>query len=94
MIIKIEEKALKYLLQKNKDSILIDMKRGSCWTGGSIPYVAMEKPKNLEDYNSFDVDGIKVYVAKRIKARNNEIRIVLNSLLFIKSLEVMGVEIY
>jgi len=30
MIIKIEEKALKYLLQKNKDSILIDMKRGSC----------------------------------------------------------------
>lgn len=44
-------------------------------------------------YEEYQVDGIRVFVAKNIKCINETMHIVLRSFLFFKSLDVIGVEL-
>jgi hypothetical protein len=53
----------------------------------------MDYPHNEDDYLKFKDDGIKVFVKKGIKAKNNVLTISVSGFLFFKNLEVYGIDI-
>ncbi len=44
-------------------------------------------------YDEYNVEGIRVFIAKSIQPINGELQIVLKSFLFFKSLAVIGVQL-
>lgn len=57
-----------------------------------IPYVTMDYPKKMDRYNEFESDGIKVFIQKGVKIKNNSITITLSGFFIFKSLEVHGLD--
>ncbi|WP_165613149.1 hypothetical protein [Paramaledivibacter caminithermalis] len=55
--------------------------------------MTMDYPHNEDDYLKFKDDGIKVFVKKGIKAKNNVLTISVSGFLFFKNLEVYGIDI-
>ncbi len=53
----------------------------------------MEKPKNTEEYNIFEINGIKVYLGKNVKAKDDLIKLKLTSFLFLKSIDAQGINV-
>jgi len=53
----------------------------------------MEYPSNENNYEALETEGIKVYVNKDIKAKNNLLTIQLSGFFIFKTLEVVGADI-
>lgn len=53
----------------------------------------MEYPNNENNYEMFKYEGIKVFVNKDIKAKNNLLIIKLSGFFIFKNLEVIGANI-
>jgi hypothetical protein len=52
----------------------------------------MEYPQNNDNYIMFENDGIKVYINKNIKAKNNLLTLRLSGFLMFKSIEAYGID--
>lgn len=50
-----------------------------------------DKPSQTDDFDLYEVDGIKIYVLCTIKAKNNELHIKHVKVLFIEKLVVEGI---
>ncbi|QZY54973.1 hypothetical protein K7H06_18460 [Crassaminicella profunda] len=57
-----------------------------------MPYVRAKKPTNLEEYDSFEVDGFHVYVYKGARVEDT-LRFVLRNYLLIKQIEIQGISV-
>lgn len=93
MDIYIDNRAKEYIKSKSEDNsvqVLIE-KLGGGWCSAYQPSVKMGKPYNESSFNIYNVGGINVYVPQGIKARNNQLKIGLSSLLWVKSLIVDGI---
>lgn len=84
--------AMKYIRQKDADSITVDMMvLGGCGGQHYDPFVSVGKPTSPESYDTVDVDGIKVYMFKGAVSRPEGLTIYLDdSLVVYKKLEIDG----
>lgn len=92
MVININKKAQEHIKKKSPDnSIYITVVRtGGGWCSSEQPSVKMGKPGNESSYEVHKAGDINVYLAPRLKARNNELRITLDKFLFLNNLNVDG----
>ncbi|MBE0450870.1 MAG: hypothetical protein IBX70_08485 [Clostridia bacterium] len=58
-----------------------------------MPEVGYQVPEVLEHYNSYQRDGITVYVMKNVNTINNKLEFVASTFLFATSLSVKGVKV-
>ena len=58
-----------------------------------MPEVGYQVPEVLEHYNSYQSDGITVYVMKNINTINNKLEFVASTFLFVTSLSVKGIKV-
>lgn len=89
--------AVEYLKKKRVSEITIDIKDNMCWLGAGIPEVYLGKQLDAGQevlYNVVDVSGINVYYFNQFDTKNGEIIVQLSKFLFMKSLEVKGVDMY
>jgi hypothetical protein len=95
--IKITEKALDYLKTKEKLSVTIgipDYRTNGDFAVVPVPEVFAKKPKNVDEYNMVNIDGIDVYVSKAIYLpKDNDVTIDLDSFLKIRFLTMTGFNI-
>ncbi len=93
MEIYITDKAQSHIKNKSQNnSIQIIVERvGGGWCISYQPSVKMGKPYNESSFTMYKVGGIDVYISPNIRARNNTLKIGLNKILWIKSLNVDGV---
>lgn len=92
MEIIIEDKAKEYIRKKAKDnSIKIELVEASnCWVPIVEPSVEMGKPKDISQYNVYELDDIKIYYKKEFRSMGEQIKIKLDRYLFMKYLKVDG----
>lgn len=57
------------------------------------PYVTMEYPKKENDYTQLENEGIKIFVKKGIRAKNDLLTINISGFSIFKSVEVLGMDI-
>lgn len=91
----IEEEARKYLEEKGyKDLHIKANVRGSCGCSGLISKSLQKgKPKrSLYGFNSFESDGINIYVPSFLQWKKDTIEIGLKSYLGIKSIVLLNLE--
>jgi len=86
------EDARNYLLQKEADSITVDMMVfGGCGGEHYDPLVSVGKPSSPENYDLHEADGIKVYMFKGAVFKPGGIKITLDdSVLAYKRLDIEG----
>ena len=58
-----------------------------------MPEVGYHVPEVLEHYNSYQKDGISVYVMKNINTNNNKLEFTASTFLFATTLSVKGVKV-
>lgn len=89
--------AIEYLKKKRVSEITIDIKDNMCWLSAGIPEVYLGKQLDVGQeflYDVVDVSGINVYYFNQFDTKNGEIIVQLSKFLFMKSLEVKGVDMY
>lgn len=92
MKIIIDEKAKKFLNNKNNSVITVDVKGCSSWSGTVFkPMASLGKPLDVEKYTLENVDGIDVYLMNGIKAVNDTVNVSTMSFLFMENLVVNGI---
>jgi len=94
MEIKISEKLKKHMTKKGKKIIYVRVAKVecSCFRTTKELEIEYEEPKELEKYNIYNVEDIKVYVGKNIKTINNELVFTIKITPFLlKKIEVEGV---
>ena len=94
MDIKLTEKFKEYVKDKNIDVVGIKYgKSCSSWAGTfRVPEVLKEKPNDLENYDSYTIDGIKVYVHKSIETTEGKIIFKVTGFWIFKEIEVEGLD--
>lgn len=91
MNILVDIKAQKFIQSKGENSLEVWLDGCSSWgVGEPKPSVKMGKPKDMDDYDKYEVDGIEVYVRCDIQAKNNELKIKYSKILFTEKLIVEG----
>lgn len=104
---KIDPKALQYI-QKKSGSVVIEMESQPSlggWacslesvTGRYVPKIYFGEPpkKHIFEFNTVEMDGIKVYYSQRIKVKDGHtgILVKLRNLLVFKWLELEGVRLW
>jgi hypothetical protein len=53
----------------------------------------LKAPQMPEHYQVEEVDGVTVYVPKRLPTKKGKITIIMDKILFIKRLDVLGVKV-
>lgn len=91
MNIDIDKKAKEYIREKsNDDSVnIIVVEAGSGWCVVYEPTVKFGKPSIEEDFQMYEVDGIKVYVLKGLRDKK-KVNISLGRFFWLKTLRVEG----
>lgn len=51
----------------------------------------MGKPEDVDDYDKYDVDDIKVYVKSDVKAKEDSLKIKYSKMLWVEKLVVEGI---
>ncbi|MGH4120151.1 CC/Se motif family (seleno)protein [Clostridium sp.] len=59
-----------------------------------MPTVQLGKPALVDDYDMYKVDDISVFLIKNTQIRNEKLHIFMRKFLWIKNLEVDGIQIY
>lgn len=92
MDIYIDRKAKEYIKNKSGDnSIQIIIERiGGGWCASYQPSVKVGKPYNNDSFIMHKEGDIDIYISPNIKVRNDGLKIGLNKILWIKSLNVDG----
>lgn len=92
MIIDIDKKAEEYIKKKSPDNAIYitSVRTGSGWCASEQPSVKMGKPSNESSFKVYKSGDIDVYLAPRLKARNNELRVTLDKFLFLNNLNIDG----
>lgn len=54
--------------------------------------VQVARPENEAIFRKFDIEGIEVYLQKGMRLQGDNVRIYLKKVMFMKWLEVQGVE--
>jgi hypothetical protein len=91
-VIKITERALKYLKKKGKLQVTIGIPENRLSSESvlvPVPEIIGRKPKAPENYQIINVDGIDVYISKSL-VLPKEVEIDLDTFLGIKLLRVSG----
>jgi hypothetical protein len=85
-----------YLKQHHHDEVSLRIIRTN-FTIGDVdslePHVYLEAPQNLEDYDTYLVDGVKVYVEKKIEAYDDTIELFEDKFLGVHRCHVFGVKL-
>lgn len=82
-------------LRKNVMTIYSEIPFG-CWSSMPEVFVRLKEPEAQNDYNLYEVDGIKVFLFKDAKSINNTIEIIpakYSSDLIDKEFEVIGLKL-
>jgi hypothetical protein len=58
-----------------------------------MPLVSAGEPEEVESYNRFEENGIKVFVHRDVDAVDGVLRFKLRRFLFLKEIEVEGVKV-
>lgn len=89
----LEPKALEFIKSNGEDSVEAWLEGCSSWgTSEPKPSVKMGKPKDLEEYDKYEVDGIDIYVRADVITKNDELKINHSKLLWNEKLTVEGME--
>lgn len=93
MKFKLTDKLKKRMTEKNVGGILLQSQVKSCWSGSYAEVSAKftDTPKGV-DFDTYDVDGFKVFVQKGIEANKDIVTIDLGKLLFIERILVNGIK--
>ena len=95
MKITIDNKALKFLKSKGESTLAIWIKGCSSWgTGEPQPSVSMGKPQDIDEYYTYKVGDIDVYVKSDVKAKDDEITVKYTKILWTEKLSVEGILIW
>lgn len=96
MDIYIDRKAKEYIKNKSRDNaIQIVVERiGGGWCVSYQPSVKVGKPYNNGSFLMHKVGDIDVYISPNAKVRNGELKIGLNKILWIRSLNVDGLVLW
>lgn len=91
MKVTIEPKAKKYIQSKGEDSIRLWLEGCSSWGADEPkPSVQMGKPKELDDFDLYTIDGIKAYVDKGVQTKDDELIVKHAKVLWNEKLVVEG----
>ena len=91
MDIYISDSAKEYIKKKSDSIQIIPVQVGGGWCARYEPSVKVGKPKNESGFHIYDVEGICIYLAKNLIVKNDELKIDLSKVLWIKSLTVDGI---
>lgn len=95
--IKLTEKALNYLNKKNKLAVTIgypDYRTNGDFAVVPVPEIFAKKPKEENQYNKINIDGIDVYISKLVYLpEENDIVISVDSFLKMQFLTISGFSI-
>ena len=92
-IIKITERAAEHLKKKGKLQVTIEIPENRLSSESvlvPVPEIIGRKPKEPENYQIINVDGIDVYVSKSLVLPKNDVIINLDTFLGMKFLRVSG----
>lgn len=93
MNIQIHEKVKQYLKKKEKDTLTVELEvSDSCCIPASLPHVLLDKPKEPDKYDRFEVDDITVYVYKGAVIKD-VLRLNLTNYFLFKEIEVNGIKV-
>ena len=85
-----------YLKEHHHEEISLSIIRTN-FTIGDVeslePHVYLEAPQNMDDYDLYMIDGVKVYVEKTIKAFDNTIEFFEDMPLGVHRCHVFGVNL-
>lgn len=95
MNVYIDKRAEEYIKSNSKDhSIKLYLEKfGGGWCVGHQLSVKIGKPSNIDSFNLYKVGDIDVYIASGMKTRNNEVKIGLSKILWVKALYADGLMI-
>ena len=90
--VEIDEKAKKFIKDKDGDSVTIKLERfGGGWAGCTyMPAVYVGAPQDISEYDACEVDGIKVYISPFV-SRENGLRVTTSGFAFFKGLAVIPI---
>lgn len=92
MKIIIDEKAKKYLENNRMNTLTVELRGCSSWSGMIFkPLASVGKPYNTENYDLQNVDSFNVYVMKNMKAVDDTITVSTTNFLFMENLVLKGV---
>lgn len=93
MDIYIDNKAKEYIRRESEDNSvqILLIKVGGGWCAAYQPSVKMGKPYNESSFNIYKIEDVNVYVSPNIRARNDQLKIGLSKLFWVKSLNVDGI---
>ena len=85
-----------YLDEHKHDTISLklvhhDLSTGNIYT--KVPEIKYHAPHDLDEFDDYDVDGIKIYVAKDIKAYDDTLEFVHEKLLGVHACHVKGLNL-
>jgi len=85
-----------YLKEHNHDQIVLSLLVSDCCTGdinSRRPDITYKIPKHMDQFNMFDVDGIKVYVGNDVKTVEDTLTFKLNKLIFRSAPTIEGIDL-
>lgn len=86
---------INYFKKLNVNTITLDMQDRMCWLQTGIPEVYLGKHLDIDKEGLYEVvviSKITVYYYRNLKTVNGEIIVQLSKFLFMKKLEVRGIE--
>lgn len=87
----LDPKAVKFIKSKGEDSISLWLEGCSSWgVGEPQPSVKMGKPEDIQEYDEYDINGIKVFVKSDVQAKNDELKVRHSKVLWSEKLIVEG----
>ena len=93
MDIYISDKAKEYIKKKSNSIQIKPVQVGGGWCARYEPSVKVGRPSNESGFRIYNVGDIDVYFAQNLITRNDELKIDLSKVLWIKSLTVDGISI-
>lgn len=91
MKLDIDKAAIEYIKQKGSIINIELVSAKNCWVGISEPTVSFGKPKVVEKFDEYTIDGITVYISNIIESTDDSLTIKLSKFLWIKKISVYGV---
>lgn len=94
MYIEIREQAKHHTLKKGFTSIVIDAELTNlCWGRLYLPNVYLGNPKDHSQFEVFKIDGIDVFVNRKLDIKESGLKIFTSGFLFFKTVDVSGINL-
>ena len=88
----LDDKAKNFLESRSVDSVTVEVKSCSSWSGTVLrPMASLGKPYSSDNFTSFVIDGVKVFLMNGIRASNDTIEVSTAKFLFMENLIVNGI---